>query len=284
MDAKLILRKLKSDNISGSVGLLSGIQKEIGNVLDSENLESTQLLNFISAIRDEFLDFAVIFNFCQDLMSTGMHSGAEEIRNKILIYNKKWNNVTESLAEKMIEHIPKNTERILLHSNSATITSVFEKLIKKGQYFEIFQTESRPMFEGREQAKELLKLGLKVSLHTDALVSQMVQEADMALLGADKIFDGFFVNKTGSLSIALACKYFNKPCFVLSDSRKELNTAQLTTQQLKRLLLEQAKPANEIWKDSPGDLHLINDYFEQVPNELITSFINEKSRNPAHPE
>ena len=131
----------------------------------------------------------------------------------------------------------------------------------------IFQTESRPALEGRQQARILLRLGLEVNLIVDSAVSRVLPNMDLVLLGADHVTLNYFVNKIGSCAIALACQHFKVPVYVLADSRKFIATGKVPDEPLKR--------EEEVWEDAPKGVVIPNYYFESVPNDLVDAFVTE---------
>ena len=70
-------------------------------------------------------------------------------------------------------------------------------------------------------AEELAASGIKTLLITDAMMNQYVSQVDAAIIGADLISkNGNVVNKVGSKSLALLCREYNKPFFVVSTKNK----------------------------------------------------------------
>ena len=98
----------------------------------------------------------------------------------------------------------------------------------------------------------------------------MLDDIDYAILGADRIYNDFFINKAGSYAIALLCREKSVPLYVLADSRKILNT------NLPAGYKEKMRPAREIWGTPPSGITPVNYYFEAVPVDLITRLITEK--------
>ncbi|HSP87404.1 MAG TPA: hypothetical protein VLN45_04680, partial [Ignavibacteriaceae bacterium] len=95
-----------------------------------------------------------------------------------------------------------------------------------------------------------------------------VEKSDSVIIGADIVLsNGDVVNKIGSRSLAIACKYFNKPFYVITSSDKFSK---------KKNYLPEKNPAKEIWEFNHKLLSKQNYYFEVVEKKLITKVISEK--------
>ena len=71
----------------------------------------------------------------------------------------------------------KNKSIILTHCHSSTVTKLLIKANKDGKNFEVFCTETRPLFQGRITAKELIKEGIKTTLIVDSAVRSIMKES-----------------------------------------------------------------------------------------------------------
>lgn len=80
--------------------------------------------------------------------------------------------------------------------------------------------ESKPAMEGLEMARWLKGRGKEVKVFYDAFLSYAVKKSDLVIVGADTILRNGFVNKTGTLPLALVAKYFCKDFYVASPSYK----------------------------------------------------------------
>ena len=93
-----------------------------------------------------------------------------------------------------------------------------------------------------------------IQIYEDNKLASEVKNVDGVILGADLLTEDFIVNKTGSFSLAIAAKYFNKPLFIISSGDKYLNDELYPFFRLK------------FKKRKSGIVH----YFESVPLTLIT--------------
>ena len=94
---------------------------------------------------------------------------------------------------------------IFTHCHSSTVTYMLRKAKQRGRKLEVICTETRPMFQGRITAKEMVDLGVKTTLIVDSAARFFMKKADMVIVGADAITsEGNVVNKIGTAAIALA--------------------------------------------------------------------------------
>ncbi len=277
-DLKIIFTEIKSDNYSGSGNLLGNLISDILECSDPEqgasDITVPETIQLFSTFRDEMNDFAVITHFCDRIIENLKNSPEvmPDLKRLITEYNKKWNNVNDRIADNFINNINISGKTVLLHSQSSAIISLFKKLKERAHEIDIIQTESRPVLEGRKQAEENAQMGFRVRIVTDTGFTPLLDEIDMAILGADRIYEDVFINKTGSYAIALLCREKNIPVYVLADSRKFLKSAISETQP------EKPRPAGEIWNDPPQNISPVNYYFEAVPINLATVIFTEKDQ------
>ena len=110
--------------------------------------------------------------------------------------------ITESLSASTVASaaaakILGNSRILLTHSYSSTVLKVFTAL--QDRSVSAIVTESRPLNEGHATAEHLSRLGIPVTLITDAQVGLSIRAADAVLVGADGILaDGSVVNKAGT--------------------------------------------------------------------------------------
>jgi len=161
-----------------------------------------------------------------------------------------------------------NKKRIVTISNSRTVLEFLKLWHRDNKNIEVIIPESRPMNEGHEMAKSLLKKGIKVLFITDFNISNYISKSDAVIVGADSILkNGDSVNKTGSRAAAVISKYYRKPFYVLAGSDKFSKKNSYKTRM--------EDPA-EVWDYKKNKLKIINNYFEVIEKKLITKIISEE--------
>lgn len=159
-----------------------------------------------------------------------------------------------------------NGDKIYTHCHSTNVIKSLINAKKKGKKFEVFTSETRPLFQGRKTAKELSKAGIRVTSFVDSDMMGAVKEVDKIFLGADAITDKGIINKVGSGAIATLAKDFNKPVYIIADSWKYSP---------KNVKIEE-RDFHEVWKNAPKNIKIINPSFEFVDKKLIKKILSEK--------
>ena len=94
-------------------------------------------------------------------------------------------------------------------------------VVERGLYTakKVFVLRSEPGGEGVD-AYEFLKERVESELVCDAEMGYAVMKADVVVCGADATAKDGFVNKVGTLPLALTAKYFNRQFYVIAPSYK----------------------------------------------------------------
>ncbi len=115
----------------------------------------------------------------------------------------------------------KNGMTIFTHCHSGTVMHILKRAVREKKRFEVHNTETRPLFQGRKTATELAKLGIKVTHYIDAAARLAIKKCDLMLIGADAITsEGKVINKIGSELFAEVANKFDIPVYVCTDSWK----------------------------------------------------------------
>jgi len=161
--------------------------------------------------------------------------------------------------------------RILTHCHSSTVTGILQKAKSDGKKFDVVCTESRPIFQGRITAKEMLDAGIKTTMIIDSAVRHYINEVDLVLVGADAITsEGNVINKIGTSMVALAAKEARTPFYVVS----ELLKFDPLTMHGDYEKLEERNP-KEVWDAPPPGLIIRNPAFDVTRREFIHGIICE---------
>jgi translation initiation factor 2B subunit (eIF-2B alpha/beta/delta family) len=158
---------------------------------------------------------------------------------------------------------------VFTHSSSNTVGGIFRQAVRQGKSFQALVTESRPYCEGREMARFLGQQGIETRLILDAAIVQYVQQADLILVGVDRVSEDSFVNKVGTLALAMAAKQAQVPIYAACESSKVLPAAFTPHEEL---LDNSEESTQEEWQN----VELVYSFFEQVPNSYITGVITEE--------
>lgn len=161
--------------------------------------------------------------------------------------------------------------RILTHCHSSTVTGILQKAKSDGKKFDVVCTESRPIFQGRITAKEMLDAGIKTTMIIDSAVRHYINEVDLVLVGADAITsEGNVINKIGTSMVALAAREARTPFYVVSEL---LKFDPLTMHGDYEKIEE--RNSKEVWDAPPPGLIIRNPAFDVTRREFIHGIICE---------
>ncbi|MGQ9788403.1 MAG: ribose 1,5-bisphosphate isomerase [Candidatus Hadarchaeaceae archaeon] len=172
-----------------------------------------------------------------------------------------------------------NGDVILTHCNSECALSIIKTAFKQGKNIEVFVTESRPVWQGRLSAKELLKEGISTTMIIDSAVRHFIRDVDKVIVGADSIAaNGAVINKIGTSNIALAAQESRVLFFVAAETYK-FHPETLVG----RLVEIEERDPNEIinLKRYPG-LKVRNPAFDITPPEYIDLIVTERGIIPPY--
>lgn len=165
----------------------------------------------------------------------------------------------------------RNNSVVLTHCHSSTVTYLLKKARDEGKTFEVICTETRPLFQGRITAKEMLDLGVKTTFIVDSAARFFINQVDTVIVGADAITsEGNVINKIGTSTIALAAHEARTPFYVVSELLK-FDPATMYGDYEK---IEERSP-DEIWKIPPEKLAIRNPAFEVTRRDFIHGIICE---------
>jgi len=158
---------------------------------------------------------------------------------------------------------------VYTHCHSSSVTSIIIEAAKTKR-IEVYNTETRPRFQGRITAKELAKKNIPVTHFVDAAAKFALRKADVMLIGADAITPTGVFNKIGSgLFVEVAHKY-DVPVYVCTTSWK-FDPAAIFGQEE----VIEKRPAYEVWENAPRGVKVTNYAFEKINPDFIEAIISE---------
>jgi ribose 1,5-bisphosphate isomerase len=166
---------------------------------------------------------------------------------------------------KNAESVLGEPDTVFTISDSSTVADVVLGVGAKN----VVVTESRPQMEGRNLAERLAGDGVNVLLVVDAAAAMFMESADVAVVGADSVlYDGSFVNKVGTRTLALAARDQGVPLYVVCSTSK-FNVMNYLGRGVE---LEEKDPSEVAEIEG---VNVRNPYFEVVPGRLVTGMITE---------
>jgi ribose 1,5-bisphosphate isomerase len=183
----------------------------------------------------------------------------------------------ECIAEIGAKRI-RNNSVVFTHCHSSTVTHLLSKAKEDGKTFQVVCTETRPVFQGRITAKELLALGVKTTFIVDSAARSFIRNADLVIVGADAITsEGNVINKIGTGTIALLAHEARKPFYVVAELLK-FDPATVCGEYEE---IEERNP-DEVWKNAPEKLEIRNPAFDVTRRDFIHGVICEEGIIPPH--
>ena len=183
----------------------------------------------------------------------------------------------ECIAEIGAKRIRDNSV-VFTHCHSSTVTRLLSKAKKEGKTFEMICTETRPVFQGRITAKEMLALDVKTTFIVDSAARSFMRNADLVIVGADALTsEGNVINKIGTSMIALLAHEARKPFYVVSELLK-FDPSTVCGDYEK---IEERSP-DEVWKGAPEKLIVRNPAFDVTRRDFIHGIICEEGVIPPH--
>lgn len=107
---------------------------------------------------------------------------------------------------------------IMTHCHSHEAVALMK--INKSRIKEVYVTETRPRNQGLLTANDLRKAGIRVNFITDSSADFYIKKTDMVIVGADSLRKEGFINKVGTLELAVLSKEFGKRFYVVSSTLK----------------------------------------------------------------
>lgn len=168
----------------------------------------------------------------------------------------------------------KNNSIVYTHCHSTNVIKALIYSKNHGKTFEVYNTETRPLFQGRKTTRELSRAGIRTTQFVDsaikiALVSSQkqgkIKKVNLVLLGADALLDDSVINKVGSGLIAEIAFNAHIPLYIVADSWKYASQI---------IKLEQ-RDFHEIWNPKENKIHIKNPAFEVIPKKYIKGIITE---------
>ncbi|MEA3431022.1 MAG: hypothetical protein U9R08_07145 [Nanoarchaeota archaeon] len=177
---------------------------------------------------------------------------------------------SESLISQYGARLITNKSAVYTHCHSSTVINILRKA-SKSKKFEVHNTETRPLFQGRKTATDLTKLKIPVFHYVDSAARIALKETDLMLLGADAITStGKVVNKIGSELIVESAERYQVPVYICTDSWKyDPKTHFGISEPMEN------RSRDEVWKNAPKSVKIMNPAFEKINPRLITGIISE---------
>ena len=224
---------LKDDKVHGAsyfarraVGLLSEAA-QASDATDADSLFS-HLLFTTSRLRRVQPAMANVWNLTGKFLylvdQQRGNASVEELRSFVQKLAQQLSNQVNENSEEVSRnsvHVLPQDGIVLTHSYSSTVFRTLELGFKGGRHFSVYATESYPGMEGKQFAKDLIALGVPVTLIADSAVPSVISNVRLVLVGADSVLrDGSLVHKTRTREIGIAARKYGVPLYSSCETEK----------------------------------------------------------------
>jgi ribose 1,5-bisphosphate isomerase len=182
-------------------------------------------------------------------------------KEKILTH---FSEAQEKINENILKLI-KNKKVIFTHCHSTNVVNALISAKKRGNKFGVYNTETRPLFQGRKTAKELTREGINVTTFVDSAAQIAIKKSEIILFGADALLKEFVINKIGSGMFAEIARDNKVPVFIVADSWKYSP---------KNVKLEE-RDFHEVWNPKKNTIHVKNPAFEPIEIKNIAGIVSD---------
>jgi ribose 1,5-bisphosphate isomerase len=309
-----VVKDIKSIRIQGATNIAKA---SISALLDFSKdfkvgvlpkIENCKICNFlrVTEINANKLAFArpdepLNQNLVDLIMSKLEKDKNKDVKKKIANFQKSCMEALAMIAKnedlitangiKLIKKIYQKKKKpvlIFTHCNSSSVFKIIQGAHKEKIRVKVYDSETRPRFQGRIMAKNLAKNGIDVTMMTDSAAPFVISkndpdkiDVDLVLIGADVVgTDGSVLNKIGSYSLALAAKNAKVPFYTATSLLKVRKDAD----SYRKIEIEKRDPT-ELWpaaakamagkQKSLKGIKTINYAFDTVPPEYVAGLITE---------
>ncbi|MEX0615716.1 MAG: hypothetical protein WD177_07390 [Methylophaga sp.] len=267
-----LLTSLQNNRTSGATELalitLSRLKDCLSDLSDQSPEQIEMIVEELSHARASMVPLGNALHRWQQNLDADGGNYRQQYLDGLLTVHRQLSEASDRVAENAADLI-KPGMTILTHSRSSQVMALFAHLLERHRDFNVIVTISAPGNEGLLVASQLNRMGVSVTVITDAEMGQIMPKVDINIVGCDNwLTDHYFVNKTGTLLQALAARHFDKPFWVLADSFKN-------SQQTRHQVTLETRPLDALNLPETKGINGDNTYFELVPTRLIHGRVDE---------
>lgn len=159
---------------------------------------------------------------------------------------------------------------VYTHCHSSTVIAILVEAKKQGKKFVVYNTETRPLYQGRTTATELAKHNIPVHHFVDSAAGIAMKDAHLCFFGADAITPYAVYNKVGSGIFAELVASRGIPLFICSNSWKNDPFATLSHKEV-----VEERVSTEVWPSAPAHVTVHDPAFEPIIFPHIKGIISE---------
>ena len=198
--------------------------------------------------------------------------------------------ITKTSAEQYVDLLKTTKEKIIqtgaeriqdgytvmTHCHSSITSAIFVRAHEMGKGIKAICTETRPRYQGRKTARELVEAGIPTTQVVDSAMRWILRKEsiDMIVIGLDAVTSqGTILNKIGSRLLALAARESDIPLYVAGSLLKFDSDTVFGSRTI--IEMRDDSEITKDWPDAPEGLKVLNPAFESVSRNLIDAMITE---------
>lgn len=172
---------------------------------------------------------------------------------------------------------------VVTYAKSSIVQKTLLEAHGHGTRFRVIVIDSKPLFEGKRLAAELVEHGLDVQYNLISAAAHAMQDASKVFLGAHAMMgNGRLYSRVGTAIVAMLANANDIPVIVCCESIKFTERVALDS-----IVGNEVAPAEELlargqegdtqvkrWKDAPN-LQLLNVMYDVTPAEYIKMVVTE---------
>jgi len=259
MRIRAVLKDIKSMRIHGAREIAVAALKELKKIAKEEGFGK----EFNKACRT-FL--------CVRPTAVALHNAIQLIKkeksidaiDKMIYY---FENIGEVIGFQNYKII-KNGSTLLTHCYSGSVVDFLKVAKKKGRKFKVIVTETRPMWQGKDTARELTTAGIPVVYIVDSAAGYFVKDVDAMVFGFDSLRREGVVNKIGTYMLAVLAKENKIPVYFIGGLLK--------LDKRKKFKIEERKPSEVIRKRETKKFDVRNPQFDITNWRYVTAVVTER--------
>ena len=280
-----VVQDIKDIKIQGA----TNIAKSAFDILITESKNQTfdsseEFLTFIESAMQMLISARptepMLFNgmdYIKSQIATCKDNLCDSIQKIVIESATYYLNLIKETAERAILNwlgIINDGDNVLTHCHSTSAVKTLALHKVKGLKFKVFNTETRPLYQGRKTAKDLIEEWIDVTMVVDGVAPFLMDEEsgtdlmmDCVIIGCDAIkLDGGVINKVWSYAVGLSALYANVPVYIAGNLLKVdvHDTIQI-----------EQRHSYEVWEDAPDKLDFLNFAFDKIPPKFIRGIITE---------
>jgi translation initiation factor eIF-2B subunit delta len=244
----------------------SELVKLLNNYLLSINDKIPEIIKTIRIVKTKLGHFEAVNSYLDEMSSVIKVKDRKKLLDFFKEYSINENQKAKIIFRSIYPRL-KEIQNVITLSRSGTVLAVMKLCYQKNKKLKVVVCESRPKFEGRLMAEELANIGVNIELITDAMMGLYLPKIDAAIIGADAVLkNGNVFNKVGSKALAILCKQYKKPFYVVTLKSKISK---------KKIFKSKKEKPQEIWDKKVKNISISNIYYEEIEKKFITKIFTD---------